>query len=78
MKTLAVACMLLLASFSAEARGHASSSGLQRSPSAHSFMFAPLHHARPDLKGRPLHELSIGKRRQLHRLNEDNTVSVFI
>lgn len=79
MKTLIVAC-LILASSVADARGHSVSSGLQRTPSIghRSFMFAPLHHARPDLKGRPLHGLSIGKRKQLHRLNEDNTVSVFI
>ena len=51
---------------------------IQRTPSVHSFLFAPLHHARPNLKGRPLHQIPLGEAKRLHRQGLDNSVSAFI
>lgn len=78
MKTLAVAYLLLLLSFPAQARGHHASSGLQRSPAVHSFLFAPLHHARPNLRGKAMHHISEAEAKRLHRMGLDNSVSPVI
>lgn len=78
MKTLAVAYLLLAASFPAQARGHHTSSGLQRSPTARSYLFAPLHHARPNLRGKAMHHISEAESKRLHRMGLDNTVSPII